>query len=340
MRCHAIGSLFCVLASLNGATRAGTEVPWLRVLAAPDAIYTPGRVRLTFELTEATRLAGPYRLKVTIYVAQSLVRDLTMILTKATAASCDVSFPRVPAITQARYRAELSLENQFLEAQEGPLSLWPPLERQAPVRGEGNVWIVDTSGVLQAVLPGFGVTGVDAAFQAVRDFGRPQIIFVGERLDSAGMKVLFERIAAIRERVIVVLLRQRQLPDELGVIVRGKPDVGRPVVCASDSPLLAGLAMRDVTRLLCDAHAVEIEGGPDRAIDSHVSIPGAEPEKVLSYLGLIKDAHRTFLCCQLPTSARDDPRQMTLLHNIVQYACRRIDPVDPPDSVPVERAKP
>jgi hypothetical protein len=339
MKRYVIAGVFSILGHLGAMPAAAAEGPLLAVAAYPDALYTPGRIRLTFELTPVARLAGPYHLRVTIYVAQNAVRDQTLTIVKGHPASYELSFPRMHEVTQARYRVELSQAGEFLEASEGPIRLWPPRDLPRVAQRGTRVWVLDTSGALQALLPEFGVTAADAGFQAIRDFGHPDIIFVGEYLDSTSMQILAERVAAAPGRLVVVLLRQRQFYRDIDVVIGEKTDPCSPTVPEPNSVLLKGLCGRDVMRLLSDANAVKVRRYPDRSIDSHLTALG-DAQSVRSYLCTVREGNCIILFCQLPAVAHQDPRQMTLVHNIVQFACDQVGPAEPNEPARSERGKP
>ncbi len=320
-----ISSWLAVLVMPQVVSHAALVGPWLNTMADRDAIYTPGSVRLTFQVSPAARLAGPYDLRIIVYVAQNKVREQTMTITQGQPASYDLSFPRVHAITRGSYRAELSMGNELLEAREGPIALWPPRDPATVGPCNAKVWVLDTSGTLQTLLPELGLKPADAAFQAVRDFSPPDIIFAGEHLDGASMEILTQRIAATSKPLVVVLLRQRQWPGELDASIRRGTDPCQPVTSEPNSLLLEDLSGGDVIRLLKEANAVAVERWAGRSIHSHLTA-GDDTKRVSSCLCVVREANRLLLFCQLPATAREDPRQMTLLHNLVQFACRNADP--------------
>ncbi|RPJ38558.1 MAG: hypothetical protein EHM35_04270 [Planctomycetaceae bacterium] len=260
-----------------------------------------------------------------VYVAQDKGREQTMTITRGRPASYDLSLPRVHGVTRASYRVELSLGNEFLEAREGPIALWPPRD-PAPVGPcKAEVWVLDTSGSLQTLLPEFGLKPADASFQAVRDFSRPDVIFAGEYLDGASMEILTRLIAATSKPLVVVLLRQKQLPEQLDASIRSGTDPCQPVVPEPNSLLLKDLSGGDVMRLLSEANAVGVERRTGRSIHSHLT--AKEDEKtIFSHLCVVEETNYLLLSCQLPATARKDPRQMTLLGNLVQFACHEADP--------------
>lgn len=332
-------SLLVVLAALPATSAAARADCMVRVAIDRDAVYTPGNVQFTFQLTPGARLAGSCNLRITVSVAGSKVRERTMSIAPAEIASYDLSFPRVHAITPASYRVELSLGGEFLEAREGRLALWPPRDPRPEPWG-AEVWVLDTSGLLQNLLPEFGLTPADASFQAVRDFGHPDVIFVGENLDGPAMESLAERIASPPTAPVVVLLRQGRFPEELGVSVGRDTDPCHPVVRELNSPLVRDLSGHDVMRLLDGSEAIEVERWGERAVRSHLTIAKEDAKMVVSWLCVVEQTGSTLLFCQLPATARDDPRQMTLLGNLVQFARRRTDRADPNLRSRIERAEP
>jgi len=335
-----IPAMLAFLAVLQIASAGAPAGLMLGVTTDRDAIYTPGSIRLTFQLTQAARLAGPYDLRITVYVAQSKVREQTMTVTRARPVSYDVPFPRVREITRGSYRAELSLGSELLEAQEGPLALWPPRDLQPVAPYQGKVWVLDTSGALQALLPQFGIKPADASFQTVRDFGSPDIIFVGEYLDSMNMQTLIQRTTGTPKALVAILLRQKQLPEELEVGISKRMDPCCPVVREPKRPLLKDLSGVDVMRLLHDANAVEVEKHVDRSIRSDLTAAREDAKAIPSYLCVVEETNCILLFCQLPAAVPDDPRQMTLLRNLVQFACRTADRADPNQETRIERGKP
>jgi hypothetical protein len=232
------------------------------------------------------------------------------------------------------------LGGELLEARDGPISLWPPRDVRPRAQSDAKIWVLDASGVLQALLPQFGIQPVDAAFQTVRDFSRPDIVFAGEDLDGRNMQVLTERIAAASQPLVVVLLRQKQWPQELEATIRKKSDPCCAVVPLPNSPLLKDLTGGDLMWLLRDANAVEIERHVDRSIHSHLTAANEDAGTILSYLCVVEEAGRVTLLCQLPAVNREDPQQMTLLRNIVQFACHNVNRADPNEQTRVERGKP
>jgi hypothetical protein len=340
MNVDMVAKLLAILAVPQIVWAGALAGPMLELAADRDALYTPGSIRLTFHLTPAAALAGPYDLRITVYTGQNMVREQMMTVTRARPVSYDVPFPRVREITRGSYRAELSLGGELLEVQERPLALWPPRDLQPAMPCHGKVWAFDTSGALQTLLPQFGLQPADASFQTVRDFGSPDLVFVGETLDRMNMQTLLQRMAGTSKAQVVILLRQKQFPKEFDAAISEKADPCRPVVRKPNSPLLKDLGGADVIQLLHDANAVKVEKHVGRSIHSDLTPAREDAQAGTSYLCVVEDKPRVLLFCQLPAVAPDDPRQMTLLHNLIQFACQAADRADSNRQTQMEREEP
>jgi hypothetical protein len=335
-----VPKLLAILAVPRIVLAGALAGPMLELGTDRDAIYTPGHIRLIFRLTPAARLAGPYDLRITVYTGQNKVREQMMTVTRARPVSYDVPFPRVREITRGSYRAELSLSSELLEVQERPLALWPPRDLQPAAPCHGKVWAFDTSGALQTLLPQFGLEPADASFQTVRDFGSPDIVFVGENLDRMSMRTLVQRASATSKAQVLILLRQKQFPEELDAAISEKVDPCRPVVRKPNSPLLKDLGGADVIQLLHDANAVEVERHVGRSIHSDLTPAKEDAKASTSYLCVVEDKPCVLLFCQLRAVTPDDPRQMTLLRNLIQFACQTADRADLNVKTRIEREEP
>ncbi len=329
-----------VLPLLGVAPAACPAGTILEMTIPRDAIDTPGDARLDFLMTPAARFAGPYHLRILASVARDVVHERTMTLMKEDKVSCELSFPEVRTATEVRCRAELFLGEEFLEACEKPIRLWPHHRPRVVTQGPTDFWVFDPSGALQNLLPEFGVAAVNAVFQAVRDFGTPRVVFVGERLDPAHSRMILERVRMTDENTIVVLLRQEQFPKDLQISTAQDKDVCDNVVWDRAHVLLEGLAARDLLGLLQGGAAAHIQKTPGRSVTTCITGTTRTDEEVCSYLGVMQEENHLILYCQLPSTDRQDPRQMVLLHNLIQFACARIHPALPHEAIDTERGKP
>jgi hypothetical protein len=326
--------LFSLLSGVNAVDGA-----LLHVTVQQEAIYTPGTVRLSFVLTDAATLAGPYRIRAALYLAGATARDREVEVTRPQATLCELPVPELDGIVKAVCRIELFQDDAFLEAHELPVSLWSRHHLEPAGRCGTRVWAVDPSGVLLSRLSEFGIEAADASFQAVRDLRVPEIVFVGERLDEENMRLTFDRVRQAQDVVTIVFGQDRLTGgfDAAGITVT---DPCHPVIAEPNSVLLTGLSSRDAMWLLNDARPLRIKRRPDRSIHSHLTAVESDSKVVLSYLSIVEQHSRTTLYCQLPATDRDDPRQMVLLRNILQFACERAERARSARATSDEREKP
>ena len=173
-----------------------------------DSIYTPGKVNLTMKLTGKAKIEGRYQFKVSVYMAGTLIRKQTLTVTKKEPAVFELMFPDVYTRTDSRCRSELFIGGRFIEAQEKPLTLWPPI---APYQEESiknkEIWTFDISGKLQELFSDLEVEAVDATFQAARDFGTPDIVFIGQCLDPNNIRLITRCLMSLETKPVIVFLR-------------------------------------------------------------------------------------------------------------------------------------
>jgi hypothetical protein len=312
----------------------------LELSLARSAIFTPDDTRIAVRVAPAAKLAGPYGVKIIASAGQNVIHERTMALMKGDGASCLLPFPEVRTVTEVRCRAELFLGNEFIEACEKPIRLWPHCCPGPLPHDHAEVWAFDPSGVMPKLLSEFGVHAANATFQAVRDFGTPGVVFVGERLDPCQIETILERVRRMDRNTFVILLRQEQFRAELHVSTTANTDAGDSVVWERGSALLEGLAARDIMGLLNGTNAVHIPKQPGRSIISYVTGTTHTDDEVSSYLGLVQERNHAILFCQLPCTDRQNPRQIVLLQNFVQFACGRTYSATSPETTRTERAKP
>jgi hypothetical protein len=324
MRTHLIACT-AALCLLGAAPPASAGDALLEMNTPREALYTPGDVQIDLAVTQAARLEGPYRLRITASAAGQTIHERTMTLARGLRTRCELTFPEVRAVTEIRCRAELFLGEEFLEAVERPIRLWParrPREEAPVCQG---LWVLDPSGVVQALLSESRIPASDAAFQAVRDFGTPRTVVMGERLDPSAIRMILDRVETADQNAIVVLFRQEQWPDSLQISIAKDPgDPGASVLERTGAPL-DGLSSRDVLGLLNGARPVRVAQRPGRTIVSFLSDGAASEGEASSYLCVIREGNHRILCCQLPGTDSEDPRQMTLFHNLIRFACEASD---------------
>jgi len=288
-----------------------------------DSIYTPGKMNLTMKLTSKAKIEGDYRLKVSIYVADTLVRKQTLPVTKKKPALFELTFPDVHSKTDVRCRAELFIDGQFIEAKAKPFTLWPPI---APYSKESIsskvIWTFDTSGKLQRFFRDLEVTATDATFQAARDFGTPDIVFIGQYVNPKNMQVITHHLMSVETEPVIIFLRQKELLKNAKLEIPKENNRSKSVVCDPNSPLLQGLTRRDIMNMVDNAIYVKIKRKKDkgRSIDSYVTEVMRDKKNIYSYLCTIKEKDQVTIHCQLPVTDGDDPRFRILFKNLLKFA--------------------
>ncbi len=305
-----------------------------------NAIYTPGDIRIDVMVTPAAKLAGPYRVRVIAFVARDVVHERTMSLRKGGKASWELSFPEVRIVTEVRCRTELFLGDAFVEACERPVHLWPRRCPCGAAHPRAEFWAFDPSGVVQKLLSEFGLAASNAAFQAVRDFGSPRVVFLGEGLDPCDIRMILERVRMTEADTIMILPRQRQFPEELQVSITRDQDPCDNIAWERGSALLEGLAARDLTGMLRGAAAVNVKRRPGRSVTSWVTGAARATDEICSYLGVVQEENHAILYCQLPIADGQDPRQMVLLRNLLRVAGAWLRPAPGHEATDLERVKP
>lgn len=311
-----------VLSLLGAAPPAPAGDALLEMKMPCEAIYTPGDVQIDLSLTQAARLEGPYRVRITASAAGQTIHERTMTLAKGQRVSCELTFPEVRAVAEIRCRAELLLGEEFLEAVERPTRLWPPRRPREGAPVCQGLWALDPSGIVQTLLSESRVPVLDAAFQTVRDFSRPRVVVMGERLDPPAIQMILDRVETTDSNAVVVLFRQEQWADSLNISIAQDQNDPGVVVRERSGVLLDGLCSRDVLGLLNGARPVHVAQQPGRTVVSFLSDAAAGEGRVSSYLCVIHEGNHRILCCQLPVTDSEDPRQMTLFHNLIRFACQ------------------
>jgi hypothetical protein len=307
---------FIAAVAWGAVAAAGASGSFMRVSVERDAIFTPGRMRVTVTLSERAELAGPYEVTLTAYLAGLKVREQTVSLSRGAAASFEIPFPRMQTRGEVRCRVELSLKGEFIEAMEQPVFLWPPAAPFDRRHRPKDVWVLDASGGLQQAFRVLDVNCVDAAFQGVRDFGLPSAVFIGEFAEMKAVQTVLDRVAQAPEQPVIVFLRQSQFPKALEVKLANDANSPRSIVCDMNTPLLRGLTHLDVSNLLPQAVGIEPNSQGGR---THAFIAGAGSPRRMFLHSLNADG-RSLVFCQLPTLDPCDPRQVTVLRNLVEFS--------------------
>lgn len=287
-----------------------------------NSIYTPGKMHLAVELTDKAIIQGNYMFRVSIYVADTLMRKQTLPVAKGKQASFELFFPEVRSRTGVRCRAELFINGEFIEAKEKPLTLWPQLVSH-PKKPAGKViWIFDTSGKLEKIFEDMDIETIDATFQAARDFGTPTIVLIGQYIEPNSMQVITHRLASVDSKLVVIFLRQKRLMGNSEIEISREIDLSKSIVCDLNSPLLQGLTKLDIMEMVDNAIPVKITKQEDKRwfVNSYVTEVVKEEKNIYSYLSSIEENHQVTIYCQLPITDSDDPIHGILLDNMLKFA--------------------
>jgi hypothetical protein len=287
-----------------------------------DSIYTPGKMQLSLKLTDKAKIESEYQFQVCVYVAGTLVRKQILPVTKTEPVVFDLTFPKVQSKTDVRCRAELFISGQFVEAAEKPLVLWPSLTPYPEKPKDKVIWVFDIQGRLRRIFDDLKVDAVDATFQAVRNFGTPNIIIIGQDLDPNSMRVITDRLAMIDSKPVIIFLRQEQLPKNSNVGIPKENNYSSNVACDLNSPLLKGLNKLDVMRMVDSSIYIKVKKQKDKdwAITPFVSEILKDNKYIYGYLINVRDKEQVTIYCQLPVTDSDDPRYVRLLQNLLELA--------------------
>lgn len=287
-----------------------------------ESIYSPGKMNLSLELTDKAKIESEYRFQISLYVTDTLIRKQVLPVTKAEHAVFNISFLEVHSKTDIRCRAELFINGQFIEAKEKPLILWPPLTPYPEKPKDKVIWVFDISGRLQKIFDDLEVKITDATFQAARNFGTPDIVFIGQELDPNSMQVITDRLVSVDNKPIIIFLRQRQLLKNSNIEIPKENNHSVNVVCDLNSPLLKGLNKLDVMHMVDSAIYIRLkkQEDKDRTIDSHVTEIVKDNKYIYSYLVSIQKNEQITIYCQLPVTDGDDHRYVILLENLLELA--------------------
>lgn len=296
------------------------------------AIYTPGNMNLTTRLTGSARVKGDYHFRVSVFAAGVLVGEKVLEAKDDKPSVFELEFPAQRSRTDARCRVELFMNKQFIESREISLALWPPASPYPDHYTDKTIWVYDTSGSLQKIFEQLKIDTIDAGFQAARVFSKPSVIFFGEETDTAGISRICRSLENVNPKPVVVFLRQKQFPEELGVETESSSDLHR-VDCVMSSPFLKGLAEHDLMPLLRDITGVRIVPKENEFILADPALAQSKRDQgLLSYLAEIERGDQAYVYCQLPIveDFAENPISGALLRNLIEFASD-----DAADNVPV-----
>lgn len=294
-----------------------------------DSIYTPGNINLTMNLTEEAKIQDNYQFKVSIFLTGTLIREQTIKVNKNDPVTFELPVPEVFERTEGRCRCELLIAGNFLEAQELPLLLWPeikPYKKDAQMNSE--IWVYDTSGKLLELFKKMEVKVIDATFKTARDFGKPDIVFVGENTDPNNMRLLENSITAANTEPVIVYLKQKQFLKEAKIEVLTDNDLSKNISLMKTNEFTASLDFRDVTTLINKSQYLKIKKDVnEKTITSFVGEINKDENNIYSYICTIQNKNHVTIYCQLPITDGNDPRYTIILKNILNYTEWKINEI-------------
>ena len=290
-----------------------------------NSIYTPGSMNLALKPADTITVQGKYSFKISVFVDGALVRRMVLSTSRGSVTAFELEFPEVHNRTVARCRAELFVDKQFVEAIEKPLILHPsltPVEKQPQNK---KIWVFDTSGALQDIFNDLQILAGDATFQAVRDFQKADILFVGEKIEDTSWDILEDGILGVKTKPrTLILLNQKKFPQGWPVKVTKGEKMAANVVCDPNHPLMFGLTKLDVMNMLQGAVSVEIANTNSNTVqlNSCIDEHSNYKKQTRSYLTTAKNKKLTVIYCQIPIieTFGSDPRSAILLGNILRFA--------------------
>jgi hypothetical protein len=285
-----------------------------------DSIFTPGKITVSMQLADSVFIDSPYQFRVSIFSAGTLIRQQTLAASQKEPIVFSLEFPEVKARTDGRCRCELFIGEQFVSSQEKSIVLWPSVA-VFPDKTINNrtIWTYDTSGRLNEIFRKMEIKFSDATFQAVREFGRPEIVVIGQQLDPNSVAVITDRLSSLEPKPVVIWLHQKQLPYSSKIEIPAKDNIPANIKYENKSPLLNGLNIDDILTMAVNSSYVKIKN-EDITIESAVSETTKDEKYSLCYLCATEEKNGLYtIYCQLPVTD-GDPRGIILLNNILKFA--------------------
>lgn len=290
-----------------------------------DSIFTPGKITLTMKMTDSIYIERCYQFKITIFMAGMLVREQSLPATQNEPVVFELEFPEVQTKVNGRCQCELFIDEQFIRAEEKPITFWPPIAPYSYKAFENRtIWTYDTSGRLNEIFERMEIGFTDATFQAVRDFGKPDIVFIGQQLEPDNISVITDRISSFKLKPILIWLRQKKLPNNSIIEIPTENNIPAKIKYETESPFLYGLNAYDIRRMADNSPYMKIKN-ENIFIESLVTEITKDDRYTLSYLCETQEKSGIYsIYCQLPVIDKDDPRSILLLNNLLKYVEKKI----------------
>ena len=294
-----------------------------------NSIYTSGKMTIFFKLTDRAIIEEPYTVRLSIFVANTLVWEQVVPISQQQSEKFEVSLPAVRNRTVVRCRAELFINGQFAEAKELPLTIWPALKSLRLKNVDNHIWLFDASGKLQEIFQDFQISFSDALFQPVRDFEEPGIIFIGENIKPEEIKIIDDLLDSLFKKDVpfsVVFLKQSGFLVGSQMQIAEKAKLSAHMACNPNSPLLEDLNKLDIIEMCQNGfplRAVETEKN-GWEIESAVCEIGRDVKEKYGFLLILSRDRQRVIYCQFPIT--DDyiqnPRSGVLLRNLIKFVNR------------------
>ncbi|MHC4168416.1 MAG: hypothetical protein ACYSWQ_15800 [Planctomycetota bacterium] len=165
---------------------------------------------------------------------------------------------------------------------------------------------------------------IDATFQSARDFGTPEIVFIGENLDPNNVRIIDDRLAMSQSKPVTIFLRQKKLPIESLMEISEDDSSPQHIEIDFDSRFLSGLGTRDLMNLVDEAVHIRIKRDKGRLVNSYITEVTQDKKHLFSYFLTFEEEGRITIYCQLRVADSKDPRCGVLLRNMLEFADRII----------------
>lgn len=318
-----ITAALCFLVATTLFPQEACHASLFEMILKQDSIYTPGKIHLAMKLTDKAKYDGHYQFQVNIYMAGTLIRKRTFTTTRKNPVVFELTFPEVFSRTDGRCRCDLFIGEVFIEAREKSLTLWPPISpfSEESIKNK-EIWTFDTSGKLQELFNELEVKCIDATFQPARDFGSPDIVFIGPHIDPNRVRIVTKRLISVQPKPVVIYLKQKHFLKETKIEVPTENNISQTVKFNRDNPFLIDLNFHDILSLVDKAHYLKIrkEDNADRTIRSYIYEKVQDEKNIFSYLLTTQEKEQFSIYCQLPVTDGNDPRYVILLKNILKFA--------------------
>jgi|GEM_PF-3081801 len=319
-----------LMGAVSFAVRANTPpTSFFAMSVKSNSIYTPGKITMSLRLTDRDVIEGPYTVRLSIFVANTLVREQVLPISQQQSENIEVLLPAVRNRTEVCCRAELFIDGQFAEAKELPSIIWPALGPLRLKDVDNHIWLFDSSGRLQKIFQDSQISFSDALFQSVRDFEKPRIILVGEDIKPEEMKIIVDLLDSLLKKDVpcsVLFLKQSAFLGESQVHIADKTKFSAYIAYDPNSLLLEDLTTLDIIEMCQNGFPLRVVEPENNGwnIESTVYEIGRDSKEEYGFLLISSRGRQRVIYCQFPIA--DDyshnPRSGVLLRNLIRFVTR------------------